>query len=88
MKSWGQEMKKRLKDKVDLPTENDVLGIPPENANQYDYYKPDPDEQDNQTEKKWLTTDGKDPKERKYLNTGDKNVVVMKPKGFNDNWII
>lgn len=81
-------MKKRLKDKVNLPTENDVLGIPPENANQYDYYKPDPDKQDNQTEKKWLTSDGKEPKEHKYLNTADRNVVVMKPKGFNDNLII
>ena len=83
-------MKKRLKDKVNLPTENDVLGIPPENANQYDYYKPDPDKQDNQTEKekRWLTADGKEPKEHKYLNTGNKKVVMMKPKGFNNNWII
>ena len=71
-----------------MATENDVLGIPPKNANQYDYYKPDPDKQDNQTEKKWLTADGKKPKEHKYLNTGNKKVVVMKPKGFNNNWII
>ena len=81
-------MKKRLKDKVNLLTENDVLGIPPENANQYDYYKPDPDKQDNQIEKRWLTIDGKEPKEHKYLTTVNKNVVVMKPKGFNNNWII
>ena len=76
--------RKRLKDKVNLPSEDDVLGIQPENANRYDYYKPT--EPEEQTDKRWLTTDGKDPNKRKYsFKLGN---IIYKDKPPENDWMV